>query len=131
MYYIVTSAIFGALLFYVPGELRREGSSVDDIWGAWFIAMAVLADTEVGAGIDGPKQAVYLAEGILQLLSLALIIGVVVDRVTAPHARILFSRIVLLTTYQGQPAISFRLVRERKGLLLENEMRVFCFVKCV
>lgn len=130
LYFIATSAFFGAILFITPGELRREGEPVPDFLGAWLIAMAVLASTDVGAGVSGAKQAVYLVEGILQLCSLALLIGVVVDRVTAPHARIIFSNVAVLTTHQGRPALTFRLARERSGVLLDAELRVYVYVRC-
>ena len=83
----------------------------------------------VNVGVVGSgKMAVMLLAGIWQLLSLAVFIALLVDRLTVPHSRIVFSKVAVLGTHNGVPALSFRLAHERNQILLDAEARVHMFV---
>ena len=83
----------------------------------------------VNAGFDGAgKLAVFLLAGIWQLISLALFIALLVDRVTVPQARIIFSDVAVLGTVNGVPSLTFRLAHERRNVLLDAEVRLHMFI---
>ena len=91
----------------------------------FYITLTVISNTAglganvgvVGAG----KEAVLLLAGIWQMISLAAFIALLVDRLTAPHSRIVFSTTAVLGTFNGQPTLSFRLAHERRSVLLDAE----------
>lgn len=66
-------------------------------------------------------MSVFLLAGIWQMISLAAFIALLVDRLTTPHSRIIFSNTAVLGTFNGQPALSFRLAHERRSVLLDAE----------
>ncbi len=66
-----------------------------------------------------------------QLVSLAAFIALLVDRMTTPHARIVFSNVAILGSFNGQPSINFRLAHERPGALVDASIRVFIYVRRV
>lgn len=105
--FIFASAVFGALLFELPGTLRREGESVDDILGSWLVAVAVLVNVDVGAGVSGAKLAAFVGAGAFQLISLIAVVGIVFKRLAAPRARVQFSRVPTFAMHNGRVALTF------------------------
>jgi hypothetical protein len=93
-----------------------------------YVAMAVMSDTDSGVAVDGiGKQLLYLIEGITQLVSLAVLVGVVVDRVTHPHVRIKFAERAILGWYNRKPCLQLRFAWERNSQLLDSEVKVYVF----
>ena len=69
-------------------------------------------------------MAILLIAGIWQLISLAAFIALLVDRLTKPHSRMVFSKVAVLGSFNGHPALTFRLAHERKNILLDAEVRL-------
>jgi len=70
-------------------------------------------------------QLAYLAEGLRQLVSLGVLVGVVVDRITRPPARITFSKRAIIGWFNRQPTLQFRLAWERPAPLVDATLRVY------
>jgi inward rectifier potassium channel len=92
--------------------------------------MSILAGFGATLEMTGSgKYTVILLAGIWQMVSLAVFIALLVDRLTTPHARIVFSNVAVLGSFNGQPALTFRLAHERTGVLVEASVRVFMYIK--
>jgi inward rectifier potassium channel len=62
---------------------------------------------------------VATAEIITGMLSLAVITSLVFARFSKPTARILFSRVAVITPYNGVPTLMFRVANQRRSYILE------------
>lgn len=128
VYFIAVSLIFAGLFYAVPGDLQRNSENVTDFATFFYIALGIISNTAgsgLGNGVVGDgKLAVFLVCGIWQMISLAAFIALLVDRLTKPYSRIIFSKPAVLGTFNGQPALTFRLAHERRNVLLQAEVHL-------
>ncbi len=86
-----------------------------------------MADSDIGFQPEsiGPRI-IYLVQNLTQLVSLAVLIGVIVDRITEATARILFAKYALISLYNGEvvvnlaePIVSVHVTQANPHSLLE------------
>jgi inward rectifier potassium channel len=67
---------------------------------------------------------VMTVEAMFGLTLLAASAGVVLARFTRPTARVMFSKVAVVTPFNGVPTLSFRLANERRNQILEAQVSV-------
>ncbi len=63
-------------------------------------------------------------EAMFGLTLLAVSAGVALARFTRPTARVMFSKVAVVTPFDGVPTLSFRLANERRNQILEAQVSV-------
>lgn len=122
--YAVTNVLF-ALAYLAAGngiENARQGNFLD----AFFFSVQTMAT--IGYGAMYPKtaftNALVTLEALLGLLGVALASGLMFARISIPRARVLFSRVAVVATYNGVPTLMFRVGNERQNWILEAQISV-------
>lgn len=121
--YLAINLLFATLYYAVPGSVAnaRPGSFLD----LFFFSIETLAT--VGYGAMNPATTyghiVASLEILLGMLLLAVCTGLMFARFSRPTSRILFSRVAVVTSFNGVPTLMFRAGNERNNLILEASVR--------
>jgi inward rectifier potassium channel len=123
--YLLLNVAF-ALLYLLGGDCligARLGSFED----AFFFSVHTLGS--IGYGVIAPKttyaNVIVTMEAIASLLVIAVVTGLSFARFSKPTARVLFSKIAVITSHNGQPTLMFRAANQRSNQILEAEIRVY------
>jgi inward rectifier potassium channel len=123
--YIAINIIF-ALAYWLGGDCianARAGSFLD----LFFFSVQTLAS--IGYGAMYPKtlysNIVVTIEAMIGLVGIAVMTGLAFARFSRPSARVIFSRVAVITPYNGVPTLMFRTANQRRNLILEAQMRVY------
>jgi len=116
--------VFTGLYLVEPHGLSnvKPGSFVDSFF------FSVQTFTTLGYGQITPitiySNSVATLEAFAGVMNIALAAGLVFARVSRPHARVLFSRPAVITSYEGVPTLMFRVANQRGNQIMEAEITV-------
>ncbi|OKH26145.1 ATP-sensitive inward rectifier potassium channel 10 [Hydrococcus rivularis NIES-593] len=123
--YIVLNALFA--LLYLAGGDCLEGARPGSFEDAFFFSVHTLAS--IGYGVIAPKTTyaniIVTLSAITSLLTIAVVTGLAFARFSLPTARVLFSRVAVITPYDGVPTLMFRAANQRRNLILEAQLQVY------
>jgi inward rectifier potassium channel len=126
--YAGINALF-ALAYLIGGDNianARPGSFID----SFFFSVQTFAS--IGYGVMTPKtfyaNILVTFEAWVELLGLAVITGLAFARFSKPTARVLFSKVAVITPYQGVPTFMFRAANQRRNQVLEAQMLVYLMI---
>lgn len=120
--YVGSNALFAAgyLLEGDVIENARPGSFSD----AFFFSVQTMAT--IGYGKMAPRtlfaNALVAAEALVGLLGLAIVTGLIFAKFSRPTARVLFSRVAVVTRYEGVTSLMFRMANERESQIVEAHL---------
>ena len=121
--YLGVNAFFALLYWLVPGSVANADGGYAD---AFFFSVQTFAS--IGYGFMYSQStwanALVVVEAFVSLLSIALLTGIVFAKFSRPHARVLFSRPILIETRNGVPTLTFRVANERGNDVVEASLRV-------
>ena len=120
--YIATNALF-ALLYLAGGDCiknARPGSFLD----AFSFSVQTMATIGYGAMYPQTDYANLLVsiEALVGLLGVAMATGLMFARFSRPTARVLFSRVAVITPHNGLPTLMLRVANERRNQILEAQI---------
>lgn len=124
LFYTVANAVF-ALLYML--DLSGIGNArPGSFWDAFFFSVETFATIGYGQLYPASFYAnvVMTIETAVGILFVAIATGLVFARFSRPTARILFSRVAVIDTYNGRPTLSFRLANVRRNQILQAEVAV-------
>jgi inward rectifier potassium channel len=127
--FLGANAIFAFLYFLDPVGVAgaRPHSFTDD----FFFSVETLST--IGYGAMTPKSlyanVVMTAEAFVGLGIVAVATGLVFARVSRPTARVMFSRVAVITAFDGLPALMFRAANQRGNQILEAHASVSLFAE--
>lgn len=122
--YLAVNALFGLLFWVDPGgvENMRPGSYAD----AFFFSVQTWGT--IGYGKMSPvtlwSHLAVTVESVASLLSIAMITGLIFAKFSRPTARVLFSKVAVVTTWDGQRSLVFRLANERGTQIVDARISV-------
>jgi len=122
--YLSVNLFFATLYSLVPGTIvnARPGSMID----LFFFSIETLAT--VGYGVMSPASiyghVIASTEIVLGMLVTAVLTGLLFARFSRPTARVLFSRVMVVTTFNGVSTLMVRAGNERNNLILEASVRI-------
>ena len=122
--FVGANAVFAALFLLRPGSIEgaRAGSFVD----AFFFSVQTMAT--IGYGSMSPHtmyaHVVVTAEAFCGLLGFATATGLLFSKFSRPTARVMFSKSMVVTTWEGTPALMFRMANERRNQIVEATCNV-------
>lgn len=115
--YLIVNFIFAS--FYALGD--QAIANAHTFTDYFFFSVETLAT--VGYGNMNPAtfygHCVATLEIITGMLSMAVITSLVFARFSRPTARILFSRVAVITPYDGVPTLMLRVANQRRSYILE------------
>ncbi|WP_138498001.1 ion channel [Nostoc sp. PA-18-2419] len=125
LFYVTINALF-ALFYLVGGDCianARPGSFLD----VFFFSVQTLAS--IGYGAMYPKTTyaniIVTIEAMMGLVGIALMTGLAFARFSRPTARVIFSRVAVITAHDAKPTLMFRTANQRRNMILEAQMRVY------
>ena len=125
--FFAINSLFALLYLINPAEL--EGGHADELPAfarAFFFSVHTLAT--VGYGNVVPRSLLgnlfVTVEIACGLLLIAVTSGLMFARFSRPTARILFSRIAIVTPFEGAPHLMFRVANQRNNFILEASARL-------
>ena len=121
--YVVFNLIFAGLYLAQPGAIANAKPGFSD---AFFFSVQTMAT--IGYGDMHPAtfyaNAIVSVEVLLGMTGLACTTGVIFARFSRPTARVMFSRVALVTPYDGVPTLMFRAANQRRNRILEAQASV-------
>lgn len=122
--YFIFNIAFALLYMLQPGSIGNAGAPSFD--SAFFFSVQTMAT--IGFGVMYPAtlyaNLVVTVEALLGMAGFALSTGLIFQRFSRPRARVLFSRVAVVTPYDGAPTLMFRCANERSNQILEAEVHV-------
>ncbi|MDZ8107022.1 MAG: ion channel [Nostoc sp. DedQUE12a] len=123
--YVTINAVF-AVAYLLGGDCianARPGSFLD----VFFFSVQTLAS--IGYGAMYPKTTyaniIVTIEAMIGLVGIAVMTGLAFARFSRPTARVMFSRVAVITPYDAKPTLMFRTANQRRNMILEAQMRVY------
>jgi inward rectifier potassium channel len=110
--YLSINCLFATLYLMVPGSIT---SSANDFRSAFFFSVQTFST--VGYGIISPQSlygnVIVVLEIMTGVMSMALTTGLVFAKFSRPSAKILYSKNLLLTKFDGEKVLMFRMANAR------------------
>ncbi len=121
----LTINIFFALAYLVGGDgiaNAQPGSFLD----AFFFSIQTFASIGYGAMYPQSRYTnmCVTLEALVSLMSIAVLTGLAFARFSHPTTRVMFSRVAVITTYEGVPTLIFRAANQRHNHILEAQLRI-------
>jgi len=123
--YLSVIALF-ALIYLALGPDAIEHARLESFEDAFFFSFQTMAT--IGYGHMLPKTTAANLVSVLQVMiglaGTAVSTGLVFAKFARPTARVLFSQLAVVTTFDGQPALLFRVANERANQIVEAQLNV-------
>lgn len=122
--YVAANVLFA--LAYLAGGEGIENARSGSFFDAFFFSVQTMASIGYGAMYPRTPYAniIVTIEALAGLMGLAMGTGLMFARFSRPTARVLFSRVAVITSYNGSPTLMFRAANERHNQILEAEIKV-------
>lgn len=120
--YLSANTLFALLYMLDPHGVAnaRPGSFVD----AFFFSVQTLGT--VGYGVMSPRSVyantIVTVEAFFSVVMVAVATGVIFAKVSKPTARVMFSRVAVVSNFDGTPTLMFRAANQRGNQILEAEV---------
>lgn len=131
IFLLILIGLFGLLntlfaLAYLLGDHAIANARPGSFADAFFFSVQTLATLGYGnfAPVGIYANIVSVLEVFTGLLSLALVTGLTFAKFSRPTARILFSKMALISKRNGVPTLMFRLANERTNRIVEAHLYV-------
>lgn len=123
--YIAINLLF-ALAYLVGGDCianAQPGSFAD----AFFFSVQTLASIGYGAMYPTTSYAnvIVTIEAIIGLMTIAMITGLAFARFSQPTARVVFSKVAVITKHDGVNTLMFRTANQRRNMIVEATIKVY------
>lgn len=123
--YVAVISAF-ALVYLALGDGAIEHARLESFEDAFFFSFQTMAT--IGYGHMVPKSTaanlVSVVQVMIGLAGTAVSTGLVFAKFARPTARVLFSRVAVVTAFDGQPALLFRVANERANQIVEAQLNV-------
>ena len=122
--YLVLNTFFA--VFYCLGGACVEGMPAGSFPSAFFFSVETLATVGYGHMYPATVYAhlVATAEIMVGMFGTAVLTGLIFVRFSRPTARLLFSRVLVLSHFNGQPALMLRVANARRQAMVNAEFRL-------
>jgi inward rectifier potassium channel len=121
--FAISNVVFAALYYYLGAEVTNSRGFLDDVWFS-VQTMATIGYGYLAPG-DNLSNALVAVESFYAIILTALITGVFFARFSTPSARVLFSKVALVTDHDGHRAFMFRMANERTTAIVEATVRLY------
>jgi len=123
--YIFINTLF-AVAYWLGGNCiaNAKPGSFGDVF---FFSVQTLASIGYGAMYPTTFYAnvIVTIEAMIGVMGVALMTGLAFARFSRPTARVIFSRVAVITQHEGMPTLMFRTANQRRNMILEAQMGVY------
>ena len=122
--YLAVNLLF-ALLYFAGGGCI-EGMPPGSFSSAFYFSVETLATVGYGHMYPATQYGhlVATAEIMAGMFGTAVMTGLIFVRFSRPTARLLFSRVLVVSTFDGQPALMLRVANQRHQSMVKAEFRL-------
>ncbi len=121
--FVVSNLIFAALYDVTGATVLNSHGFLDDFW------FSVQTMGTIGYGYLAPANdsanALVLIESFVGILLTALITGIFFARFSTPSARVMFSKVALISEHDTKRVLMFRMANERTTAIVEATVRAY------
>jgi inward rectifier potassium channel len=123
--YVLVIALF-ALVYLALGEGAIEHARLESFEDAFFFSFQTMATIGYGHLVPHGTAAnlISVVQVMIGLAGTAVSTGLVFAKFARPTARVLFSRVAVVTAFDGHPALLFRVANERANQIVEAQLNV-------
>jgi inward rectifier potassium channel len=126
--YLVINFIFAGLYYFSPAVITNV--SHDSLWELFLFSFQT--STTIGYGYFLPQSntahIIVLLDAMSGIFYAAIITGLSFSKFARPNAKVLFSNKVIFTTFDGKPAIMFRLANGRDTHIIDANINISALV---
>jgi inward rectifier potassium channel len=121
--YIGANMVFALVYWLAPDSLENGNGSYLD---AFFFSVQTMATIGYGKLVPHSVFANFMvaAEAFLGLLALAMITGLLFAKFSKPTARVLWSRVAVISEREGVRSLMLRMANERGNQIVEAQLRL-------
>jgi len=121
--FIIINSVFAYIYLLVGGVKGARPHSFIDLF-----FFSVQTFSTIGYGRLEPEgmnaNIVVAVEALVSLGSVAMVTGILFNKLARPNARVLFSSIAIIAQHDGLPSFMFRAANERSSRIIEPVMHV-------
>ncbi len=123
--YVTVITVF-ALIYMALGDGAIEHARLESFEDAFFFSFQTMATIGYGHLVPHGTAAnlVSVLQVMIGLAGTAVSTGLVFAKFARPTARVLFSRVAVVTRFDGQPCLLFRVANERANQIVEAQLSV-------
>ena len=123
-FYLAINIAFALLYLADPGGIADARAG--NFWDAFLFSVHTMSSITYSTmePRDIYTNSVVVLEAFSAVLNIALITGVVFARFSRPYARVLFSRVAVVTMFDGVPVLMFRAANQRGNQILDANISV-------
>jgi inward rectifier potassium channel len=121
--FLISNLVFAAILYFGHADVANAHGFLDQFW------FSVQTMGTIGYGVLAPNDhlanVIVTIESFYSIVFTALVTGIVFSRFSTPSARVMFSRVALISWHDGQRALLFRMANERTTAIVEATIKVY------
>jgi inward rectifier potassium channel len=121
--FLLANLLFATLLYLGGANVQNAHGFLDLFW------FSVQTMGTIGYGyltpMDTLSNAVVTLESLFGILYTALLTGIIFARFSTPRARVLFSKVAIISEHDGQRSLTFRMANERSTAIVEATVRAY------
>ncbi len=124
--FFAANLVFAAVYMVVGGVGGTDGGFVDAL------SFSVQTMATIGYGVMHPSSGgattVMIVESMVGIIVTALATGLVFAKFSRPTTRVAFSKVCVITTFEGKPTLTFRVGNRRSNVIVEATIHLVCVV---
>jgi len=121
--YLLANLVFALVLYLGDAQVTHATGFLDLFW------FSVQTMATIGYGYLSPADqlanAIVTVESFFGILYTAVITGVIFARFSTPRARVLFSKVAIISDHDGRRSLMFRMANERSTAIVEATARAY------
>jgi inward rectifier potassium channel len=126
--YIISNCLFAAIYYFIPSSINgNEHITFSD---AFFFSVQTMST--IGYGALSPAgiltNIVVTIEAAFGLIGVATITGLIFAKLSKPNSKIIFSNNAIISKFNGQPCLSFRIGNGRGNDIVEAKINVTALI---
>ena len=127
--FLVVNTVFGVLYFL--GDSAIGGLKDNSYQEYFFFSVQTLATIGYGSKFPQTLYADILVtmEAMIGLLGLGMFTGIAFARLSIPRSRIIFSKVAVISPFEGVPTLMFRVSNERNNRVIGAEIELTLFLR--
>lgn len=122
LYFVLVNLTFAVIYSTIPHGFTDAHS----LWDFFLFSIQTVTSASYTRVVPSSpmSEAVMTCEAFIGILNLALIAGIVFARFSRPFARVVFSRVAVITPFNGFPTLMFRAANQRANLIYDASITV-------
>ncbi|HEV2563062.1 MAG TPA: ion channel [Rhizomicrobium sp.] len=124
LFFLTLNALFA--LFYMADPHGLSHARPGSFWDAFLFSVETITSVDKSdvAPVSIYANIVVVTEAFFGILNLAMITGIMFARFSRPYSRVLFSKVAVITPFDGTPTLMFRAANQRGNSILDASISV-------